>query len=276
MTPYPSYKKSKYVISLIPVENNYLFKKWGINSILMNNPSTFDYDSVVPSDLSSKCIIMIGRIEDPIKRYELGIRAMPNIIKEIPEIEMKIISKKNQRFKNLIKSLNLEHSVKITGYEKSVEIYLKNASLHIFPSLSESFSMVLSETKIFGIPSIICGLDFLVLAKGGTVIIYDDNPDTIAKEAIKIFKDDKYRKKLGKETRESMKTRKNKLIAKKWIKILLSVYKGDDKSFKELDNENKMTEEEANQILNNQLSLLKKRKHRFKGVTLEQFKSYSF
>ena len=274
LTPYPSYKKSKYVISLIPVENNYLFKKWGINSILMNNPSTFDYDSVIPSDLSSKCIIMIGRIEDPIKRYELGIRAMPNIIKEIPEIEMKIISKKRQHFKNLIKSLNLEHSVKITGYEKSVEIYLKNASLHIFPSLSESFPMVLSETKIFGIPSIICGLDFLALAKGGTVIIYDDNPDTIAKEAIKILKDDKYRKKLGKEARESMKTRKNKLIAKKWIKILLSVYKGDDKSFKELDNENKMTEGEANQILNNQLSLLKKRKPRFRTVTLEQFKSY--
>ena len=81
---------------------------------------------------------------------------------------------------------------------------------------------------------------------------------------------------MGKEARESMKTRKNKLIAKKWIKILLSVYKGDDKSFKELDNENKMTEEEANQILNNQLSLLKKRKPRFKAVTLEQFKSYSF
>ena len=37
-----------------------------------------------------------------------------------------------------------------------------------------------------------------------------------------------------------------------------------------------MTEEEANQILNNQLSLLKKRKPRFSGVTLEKFKSYSF
>ena len=48
------------MISLIPVENDYLFKKWGINSILMDNPTTFDYDSVIPSDLSSKIIIMIG------------------------------------------------------------------------------------------------------------------------------------------------------------------------------------------------------------------------
>ena len=144
---------------------------------------------------------------------------MPNIIKEIPDAEMKIISKRSKYYKNMIKSLNLEKSIKITGYEQYVEKYLKNASLHIFPSLSESYSMVLSETKIFGIPSIICGLDYLSLAKGGTVIIYDDNPETIAKEAIKILKDDKYRKKLGKEARESMKKRTPKLIGQKWKKF---------------------------------------------------------
>ena len=58
--------------------------------------------------------------------------------------------------------------------------------------------MVLSETKIFGIPSIIIGLDYLTLAKKGNVIIYDDNPSAIAKEAIKILKNEKNRKFLGK------------------------------------------------------------------------------
>ena len=87
--------------------------------------------------------------------------------------------------------------------------------------------MALVEAKLFGIPTIICGLDFLSLAKGGTIIIYDDNPDTIAKESIKILKNEKFRKELGKEARESIKNYKKKLIAKKWIKLLLSVYKGD-------------------------------------------------
>ena len=76
--------------------------------------------------------------------------------------------------------------------------------------------MVLIKTKIFGIPTIICGLDYLALAKGGTVYIYDENPETIAKEAIKILKDDKYRKKLGKEAKKSMEKIKNDLIIKKW------------------------------------------------------------
>ena len=136
--------------------------------------------------------------------------------------------------------------------------------------------MALSEAKIFGIPTIICGLDYLALAKGGTVIIYDDNPETIGKEAIKILKDDKYRKKLGREARNSMKNRKNKIIAKIWVKLLISIYKGDDKYYQKLSNDNKVTDEEANLILNNQLKILKKRNNRFKNITLEQFISYQF
>ena len=217
-TPYPSYKKSKYIISLIPLENDYLFKKWGINSILMDNPTTFEYDSVVPSDLSSKNIIMIGRIESTLKRFNLGIKAMKSIIKEIPDCEMEIISSnENNKYRNLIRKLKLENNVRVTGYEKNVELYLKNASLHILPSISECYPMVLSETKIFGIPSIICGLDFLSLAKGGTVIIYDDNPDTIAREAIKILKNETYRKLLGKEARKSIIKKKNKCILTPFI-----------------------------------------------------------
>ena len=88
---YKAYKHCKYLISLVPFENDYLFKKWGINSILMNNFITYDYNSIKPSDLSSKTILMIGRGDDPIKRFELGINAMSHIINEIPDCEMKII-----------------------------------------------------------------------------------------------------------------------------------------------------------------------------------------
>ena len=99
----------------------------------------------------------------------------------------------------------------------------------LFPSVSVCYPMALVEAKLFCIPTIICGLDFLSLAKGGTIIIYDDNPDNIAKESIKILKNEKFRKELGKEARESIKNHKNKFIAKKRIKLLLAVYKDDYK-----------------------------------------------
>ena len=187
---------------------------------------------------------------------------------------MYIISENCEELEKLIKSLNLEKNVIFTGYQKNIEEYLKNSSLHIFPSIAESYGLVMSETKIYGIPTILCGLDYITLAEWGTVIIYDDNPNTIAKEAIKILKNETYKKKLGVEARKSLDKHNNNVIAKRWVKLLLAVYKGDNKSFRELE-EDKMTEEEAERILNNQLKLIHMRVPRLKDITLEQLKSYS-
>ena len=277
-TVYKAYRNCKYVLALIPLENDYLFKKWGINSVLMENPSTFDYDSVIPSDLSQKNIIMIGRGDFYAKRFNLGIEAMKNIIQEIPECKMNIISFPYKNLEDSIISLNLEKNVKISGFHKNPELYLKNSSLHIFPSLSEAFPMTLGEVKIFGIPTILCGLDYIILSEGGTVNIYDDNPETIAKEAIKILKDDKYRKKLGKEARESMKKYKKEYIVQKWKKLLLNVYKGIDKSSYAnlfINNRNLITEKKAKVILINQLKLLKKRIPALNQLTIDKLISYS-
>ena len=274
-TVYYEYKNCYCVISLIPLENDYLFKRWGIKSVLMDNPTTFDYDLVIPSNLSTKNIIMIGRADDGIKRYELGIKAMENIIKEIPICQMNIVSSPFKNYEILIKNLSLEKNVRFVGYQENIEIYLKNSSLHILPSISEAYPMVLSETKIFGIPSIICGLDYLALAKGGTVIIYDDSPITIAKESIKILKDDFYRKKLGKEARISMKTKKNSIIAKNWIELIFSLYNGNESYCMTYSNaKKKMTEKEVDEILYNQLILLKRRKPYLNNITLDDLKNF--
>jgi len=222
---------------------------------------------------------MMGRAYDPIKRYDLGIKAMNIIIKEIPDCKMNIISSPYNKLISLITSLNLGKNVEFSGYSQNPEIYLKNASLHILCSLSETYPLVLAEAKVFGIPSLICGLDYLTLAKGGTVIIYDDNPITIAEEAMKIMKNYTLRKQLGIEARNSMKSHKNELIIKKWIKLLLLVYRNDYHNYIKLisnDSSEKITEHEANEILNNQLNLLKMRKNKFANLTIEKMKYFSF
>ena len=222
---------------------------------------------------------MIGRGDFLGKRFESGLIAMKYIVQEIPESQMFIISSPYDNIIKNISNLNLGNNVQITGHVQNPELYLKNASLHLFPSfLIEAYPMVLTEIKIYGIPTILCGLDYLLLAKGGTVMVYNDNPETMAKEAIKILKDDEYRKKLGKEARESTKKHRNEIIFKKRIKLLLSIYNGIDKSsFSELFNDyyEKITEKETDKILNNQLFLLKKRIPSLNGITLEKLKSYS-
>ena len=219
---------------------------------------------------------MIGRSRDPIKRYNLGIEAMKVIVKEIPECEMNIISSSEKNYERLIKNLNLEKFIRFVGFQKSIELFLRNSSLHILPSLSEAYPMVLSEAKIFGIPSIIIGLDYLALAKGGTIIINDDNPNSIAKEAIRLLKDDETKKRLGKEARLSMKIHTNKVITKKWVKLLFSIYKGNNQDYKGLsDDHDLISEKEAEKILHNQLILIKKRRPILKKASLENLKEFS-
>lgn len=275
---YNEYKNSKYIISIIPFENNYLLKEWGINTIYMNNFLTYDYSKVIPSDLSSKKILMIGRGSDKNKRFELGIKTMKYIIKEIPDSEMIVISDDNDipYIKKLVNFLDLKNNIKFVGYTSTPEIYFKDASLHIFPTIAEAFPMVLSETKIYGIPNILMGIDYVSTSKGGVLIVYDDNPETAAKYAINILNNDKYRKKLGKEARKSMKKFNNENLFKKWVKLIILINKGEFYFQKLSEVDKKIFKKEALNILENQVYLLKKRIPKMENITLQNLLNFSF
>ena len=274
---YKEYKNSKYIVSIINFENDYLFSKWGINSILMNNFVTYEFDLIIPSDLSSKIILMIGRGNNKRKRFELGIQSMEYIIKEIDDCIMKVISNLNGTYnlQNIVNNLNLEENIKFVGYSLTPESHFKNSSLHIFPTISESFGLVLCETKLFGIPNILLGLDYVSIAKGGTIIIYDETTESIAKEAIKILQNKYYRKILGKNALKNMKKFNNNFLFYNWIKLILSIYNGEIYYEKLQKNHKKMNEDEALNILKNQINLMKIRDSRYIHITLNDLNNFT-
>ena len=215
---------------------------------------------------------MIGRVDDERKRFDLGIKAMKYISKIIPECEMKIISKTDQiqNLTKLVRKLELEKKIKFVGYTTDPSKYFKNASLNIISSFTESFSMVLCETKVYGIPNIITGFNYVKPARGGVINVIDDDPKTIAKEAIKILSKEKYRKQLGYEARKSMATFRNSLTTEKWIELIRAIYRGE-KSYKRLkEKDKKISEAEAISILKTQIELLKKRFKKYKNITIEK------
>ena len=277
-TYYKIYKNSDYTISLIPFENDYLFRKWGINSILISNFMTYESNDITPSDLSSNTILMIGRGDDRTKRFDLGIKAMKHIVSEIPQSEMKMISSLNKAdfLLKLTKELNWENFVKFVGYTSNPSIYYKNASIHLSPTLAEAFPNILSETKIYGIPNILVGLDYVACSYGGTVIIYDDSPLSIAEAAIKILKNKKKKKKLGRAAINSMKKYKNYLILKRWIKIILSIYKCHEDYQKLRNEDKKISDKDAIKLIQNQLNLLKQRNQHFSKITLNDIINFNF
>jgi glycosyltransferase involved in cell wall biosynthesis len=245
---------------------------------LISNFIPYEYNNITPSDLSSNLILMIGRGDDKTKRFDLGIKAMKHIISEVSQCEMKIISSLDNIYYllKLKKELNLENVVKFVGYTSNPEIYFKNASLHLFPTLVESFGNVLTETKIHGIPNILVGLDYVSCSYGGTIIIYDDSPLSLANVVIKILKNKRYRKKLGRDARNSMKKFRNYLILKRWVKIILAIYKGKENYQKLRDEDKKLSEKDSIKLIQNQLNLLKHRKPKFNNISLNNIINFSF
>jgi len=277
-TIYEKFYSSKYIVSIVPFDNDYLFNKWGLNTILMTNFVTYKFDSIFSSDLSTKTILLIGRGNAKKKRFHLGIEALEYIIKEIPNCKLIIISKLSgiEKLQKLVNNLNLENNIKFNGYSSSPDIYFRNASLNIIPSISEAFPMILSETKIYGIPNIIIGLDYIFNSKGGTIIIYDDQPESLAVEAIKIITKKKYRKNLGKEARISMKQFNNDLLLNDWIKLILSIYKGQHYYNKLREGRKKLSQDDGIKILNHQIKLLKMRYKIFENITRNDYENFTY
>ena len=158
----------------------------------------------------------------------------------------------------LINNLNLKNKIKFIGYTASPELYYKNTSLNLFPSISEAFPQVLSETKIYGIPNILLGLDYTSISKGGTFMIYDETSESLGKIAIKILKNQTYKYILGKNANKSMKKFNNNLLLIKLIKLILSIYNGN-KEYEKIKKQNKLlTYTKIIKIINYQIILLKK------------------
>ena len=220
---------------------------------------------------------MIGRGRNKLKRFDLGILSIEYIKNQIPDIKLMIVSKSLQmdNLKHTIENLNLENNVVFSNYSSDPSIYYKDASLNFITSVSESYSLVLSETKIYGIPNILLGLDYLSLAKKGTIIIYDDSPESLAKHSIKILHDKIYKKKLSKLARTSMKKFNNENIFKKWKILLLSVA-NDYKNYTKYFETKKKNTKNLYKILKRQTFLLNKRMPNINNITISDLENLPY
>lgn len=190
---------------------------------------------------------------------------------------MIIISDLNGTFKlqNLMNNINLVNNINFVGYYSSPEIFYKNASLLLFPSISEAFPLVLCESKIYGIPSLLLGLDYTTISKGGTIIIYDETPESLAKLAIKILKSYKYRKNLGIKSRKSMNIYNNDFLLTKWKKLILSIYNGNF-YYEEMRKYQTISKNKYLQIIKNQINLLEKRILVFQNISINHIENFTF
>lgn len=128
------------------------------------------YNPVSPVTLLKKqlnnefTIVSVGRFEK-VKNQALLIRAFSKL--EITTTKLILVGDGSERtnLETLIKDLNLQESVTLTGFVKNPEVYISKAHLFVLPSHSEGFGIAVVEamlqgiaclcTKIGGIPEFI-------------------------------------------------------------------------------------------------------------------------
>ena len=99
----------------------------------------------------------------------------------------------------LIKQLDLENEVILTGYlsETDLELAYKNAALYVFPSLNEGFGIPVLEAFKAGIPVLVANNSCLPEVGGKGVISFDPHDEMALAVSIRyILHDEPARKKL--------------------------------------------------------------------------------
>lgn len=90
------------------------------------------------------------------KGIQFLIRALPQIIKEFPGVQLEIIGDGPYKriLQNEVKKHKLKAYVKFTGFVPDVSKYLTRFDLYVQPSLSESFGLAIVQAMSVGLPII--------------------------------------------------------------------------------------------------------------------------
>ena len=245
-------------------DDYYVYKKLGMNNTFyIPNMYTFDPAKTPNSNLTYKNLMIMGRENDRIKGGYYGIKAMYEIVKEVPDAKLYFISSdfRIKFLKEVIGNLSLTNNVEVISYVQNISKYFLNASVLLCPSKSESFPMVMNEGKAHGLPIVAFNVSYSPSYQKGVILVDMLNYTQMAKEAIKLLKDYDYRKKKGIEAKLSLNEYSNEETANKWDRLFSVLDKDDPIAYKKLQNytyERYYDEEKARERLESNYNFGKK------------------
>jgi glycosyltransferase involved in cell wall biosynthesis len=190
----------------------------GLHKLGIHNSSMaylcVDTDTYSPGKLGAQdrslvvSIAHLNRLSIIRKKLMLVIRAIPFVVKELPQVRFVIAGSKEDGFEELVllaKELNVGDFVcfpgRITTAEK-IDLYHK-ARVFVQPSVFEAFGMAQAEAMSCGVPVITNNVGSLTEVVGdcGTYLVNDD-PRELANDICRFFKDETLWNGLGTRSRE--------------------------------------------------------------------------
>ena len=177
------------------------------------------------SDLDEKNIVTVSRL-DPGKKNDEIIKAFSKIKEKDWNLYIIGDGKEYNNLINLVKELNIEDRVILTGYKnkKEIEDYLLKSSIFLMASITEGLPMVLLEAMSYGIPCIAyetpSGTSDIIKDNINGYIIKDRNEMAYIEKIEEVISNDKLRKTLGNNAKKTVNAFSKEQILKIWFRIL--------------------------------------------------------
>ena len=266
----------------IAADDYYFYKKLGFqNEIFIPNLYTFQPWEKKNSNLTYNNIMMLGRLNDPIKGGIYAIKAMYYVVKQIPDARLHLVTSdyRIEFIKNLTKELNLTKNVDFTIHTYNISECFWNSSVYWFTSLSEAFPMALNEGKAHGVPIVAFDVPYSPPYQDGVITVDLLDVEALARETVNLLKDYDYRKRMGIFAKKSLDKFSNKETVDIWNRlfhVLLSDDRNDYRKMQE-DIENKYYNEEIAKIhMEKHFKALLRYNNNFSCHTLENFTNLDY
>lgn len=223
-----SFKNLNYLIVLGPGsrENYSKWLKDNKKIKIVEIPNILEKIPQQSSKLDGNRLVSVGRLH-PVKDFKTLIYVFEKIIEKIPSATLTIVGGGDEydNLSNLIKELNLEKSVQITGMldKKQVEEKMLNSDLYVMTSLTECFPMVLLEASSCGLPLIAFNVPVgpKAIIRNGVngYLINNRNIEEMANKLIELLNNRTELKNLGKNSKEIVNNYIPEQIMNKWDEI---------------------------------------------------------
>lgn len=219
------------VVTITKTDEVY-WKNYNSNTVKISNPVDAALSSKKVVEINSNNIVWVGRFED-YKRPKDVFSIMQKVIEEVPDAKLYMLGKTEndedmEEYELLRHQYNLDDTVFFEGFHSEISSYYKNAKVHLLTSEMEGFSMVLLESKAYGIPTVMYNLDYLdmVREKKGILIASIADTNQIADHIIKLLKDTKFWSEQSKMARLSFEEMRDENLAEKWHNLFMHIQTG--------------------------------------------------
>jgi len=163
-------------------------------------------------EVNGYVILFVGNLT-PYKGPEILVRAMPEVMREIPSAELVFVGNGSMRkeLEELSKRLGIEKHVKFAGFVKESlkPLYYKAADVFCLPSVTttESFGIVNLEAMACGVPIVaskVGGIPDVVRDGENGLLVPPKNPLALAHAIVRLLEDERLRKRMGEKAKKEV------------------------------------------------------------------------